>query len=112
MGIYEGFKIRKDAGEILKIEELSTDILKTMFIDEEISDYMISKLFDVKESKISYQRKKHGITIRNSILDDLLLAKSEDSREKNIAVKKQLLVEQNITMISKAITHFTLGMNQ
>lgn len=106
MGIFEEFKVRKDSGELLSLDELTPEQLKTMFIDEEKTDRMISRLFEVKESKITYRRKKFGITIRGSILDDFLMADSEDAKEVNKKIKNQLLDENNLTMISKAITHF------
>ncbi|WP_025025593.1 hypothetical protein [Caldalkalibacillus mannanilyticus] len=106
MGVFEEHKARKASGETLLLDELTPDELKAMFIDEQKSDYLISQLFEVKESKITYRRKKFGITIRNSILDEYLLVKSEKAREMNKEYKQQLLQEENITMISKAITHF------
>ncbi|WP_127590636.1 hypothetical protein [Paenibacillus lautus] len=106
MELYEELKTKKEAGMSLNIEELTPEMLRKLFIEEEKSDYLISQLFDVKESKISYRRKKHGITIRNSILDDFLLAKSEEAMKVNEKYRDKLLVDENLTMISKAITHF------
>ncbi|MBE9916444.1 hypothetical protein G8C92_20715 [Paenibacillus donghaensis] len=106
MELYEELKTKKEAGMSLNIEELTPEMLRKLFIEEEKSDYLISQLFDVKESKISYRRKKHGITIRNSILDDFLLAKTEEAMKVNEKYRDKLLVDENLTMISKAITHF------
>ncbi|GIO31788.1 MULTISPECIES: hypothetical protein [Paenibacillus] len=106
MGLYEELKTKKEAGMSLNIEELTPEILRRLFIEEEKSDYLNSQLYDVKESKISYRRKKHGITIRNSILDDFLLAKTEEAMKINERYRDKLLVDENLTMISKAITHF------
>ncbi|QUL55194.1 hypothetical protein KDC22_00950 [Paenibacillus tritici] len=106
MGIFEEFKVRKDSGEVLLLNELTSEQLKTIFIDEGKTDKMISQLFEVKESQITYRRKKFGITIRGSILDDFLMATSEDAKEMNEKIKHQLLDEKNLTMISKAVTHF------
>lgn len=106
MELYEELKTKKKAGMSLNIDELTPEILWKLFIEEKKSDYLISQLFDVKESKISYRRKKHGVTIRNSILDDFLLAKTEETMKINEKYRDKLLVDENLTMISKAITHF------
>jgi hypothetical protein len=57
MELYQELKTKKEAGMSLNIEELTPEILRKLFIEEEKSDYLISQLFDVKESKISYRRK-------------------------------------------------------
>lgn len=106
MGIFDEFEARKAIGEELYLDDLTQEVLRTMFIDEQISDYRISQLFDVKASKITYRRKKYGITIRNSILDDYLLVKTEHAKELNVKTKAELLVGENLTMIAKALTHF------
>ncbi|MCG7406523.1 hypothetical protein MH117_03770 [Paenibacillus sp. ACRRX] len=106
MKLYEELKTRKEAGEKLNLEELTPELLKNLFIEEELSDYLISQLFEVKESKITYRRRKFGITIRNSILDELLLAKTDEAKEVNEKYKDTLMVSDNLTVISKAITHF------
>ncbi|MFF2484609.1 hypothetical protein [Paenibacillus sp. NPDC058071] len=106
MSIFDEFKAKKAAGEVLSLDDLTKEDLKTMFVNEQKSDYMISQLFEVKESKITYRRKKYGITIRNSILDDYLFVKTGHAKEMNNKVKAELLVEGNVTMIAKAITHF------
>jgi hypothetical protein len=106
MGVFEKFKAKVESGVTLSLDDLTPDDLRSMFIDEEKSDNMIAQLFDVKESKIKYRRRKHGITITNSILDEYLLAQSEKAKEMNYQTKEKLLVKDNISMIAKAITHF------
>jgi len=106
MGLYEELEAKKAAGEELSLDDLTKEHLYTMFIHEQKSDYLISQLFNVKESKITYRRKKYGISIRNSILDDYLLVKTEHAKEINKKARAELLIEGNVTMIAKAITHF------
>lgn len=106
MGVYEELIAMKAKGENLKLEVLSPRDLKTMFIDQEITDSMIADLYGVKKSKIVYMRRKHGITIRNSILDDFLLGKIGDAKKMNMKAKNAILTKENINMISKAVTHF------
>lgn len=80
--------------------------LRQLFIDEEKTDEILAELFDVKQSKITYRRRKLGITMRNSILDEYLLGKSKKAKEMNLQVKTEILKNENINIISKAITHF------
>ena len=106
MGLYEKLCERKAHGQILEYENLTAEDLKQLYIDEEITDEILAKLFDVKQSKITYRRRKLGITIRNSILGEYLLGKTEEGKQMNLQAKKQILTNKNINMISKAITHF------
>lgn len=106
MGLYEKLCERKANGEILKYENLTAEDLKQLYIAEEKTDETLAELFGVKQSKITYRRRKLGITIRNSILDEYLLGKTEEGIEMNLQAKKQILTNKNINMISKAITHF------
>lgn len=106
VGLYEELCERKANGAILKYENLSAEDLNQLFIDEEKTDEILAELFDVKQSKITYRRRKLGITIRNSILDEYLQVKSEKAKEMNLQVKNEILNSDNINVISKAITHF------
>lgn len=106
MGVFEKYISRQLSGETLMLDELTPADLKFMFINEGKSDYEISQLFGVRESKIKYRRRKYGITIRNSILDEYLLVQSGAAKEMNNKTKDELFIKENITMIAKAITHF------
>ncbi|GAA0345535.1 hypothetical protein GCM10008967_39980 [Bacillus carboniphilus] len=105
MGLFEVLTKKKDNGEELKIEELSSDDLRKLYIEENKTDFMIADLFNVKKSKVTYLRRKMGISIRNAMIDDYL-ANQTEAAEVNRLVKEKILVEDNIDMISKAITHF------
>ncbi|NLM97597.1 MAG: hypothetical protein GX175_08325 [Halanaerobiaceae bacterium] len=106
MSLYEELIKRKNNGETLKVEDLSSEELKQLFIDERKTDRILAELFEVKQSKITYRRKKLGITLRDVILDELLLCKTEKARKMNLKVKDQIFNIENLNMISKAITHF------
>lgn len=106
MGLYEELRERKANGEILRLEDLSAEDLKQLYINEEKTDGNLSELYDVKKSKIYYRRRKLGVTNRSLILGEILLGESENSKRINLEVKKQILKRENISMISKAITHF------
>ena len=106
MSLYEELIERKNNGEILKVEDLSAEELTQLYIDEEKTDRILAELFDVKQSKITYRRKKLGITLRNVILNEFLLGKTEKAKKMNSKAKSQILNAENLNMISKAITHF------
>ncbi|MYL58643.1 hypothetical protein GLW20_14145 [Virgibacillus halodenitrificans] len=106
MKLYEHFLKRKQKGELLHLEELSSNDLEILFIEESKSDAMIASLFGVKSSKITYLRRKYGITIRNSLIKDFLDAESNVGMELNTNMIRQILTSENISKISKAVTHF------
>lgn len=106
MGLFEELSERKSTGEILCFDDLTSEELRQLYIDEEKTDRIIAELFEVKQSKITSKRRKYGITIRNSIIDDFLLVKSPKAKEMNALAKSQILDMKNINMIAKAITHF------
>ncbi|MFB6468850.1 hypothetical protein ACE38V_19010 [Cytobacillus sp. Hz8] len=72
MGLYDELTKRKTVGEIFDVNDLTPEKLKIMFIDEQKTDNMIATLFNVKKSKITYLRRKNGISLRNSIIDNFL----------------------------------------
>lgn len=106
MKLYESLKMRKENGDKLNFEEITYNELKQMFIDEGISDKLLADLYDVKLSKISYKRKKYGITIRSSVLEKMLLGNTEESRKVNENCKENILKKENLDLIARAITHF------
>ena len=106
MGLYEELYDRKGKGEILRFEDLSAEDLKQLYIDENKTDGALAQLFNIKPSRVTYERRKFGITIRDSVLDEYLLGKTERSKKVNAELKKEILKIDNIDVISKAITHF------
>lgn len=63
MGVYEDLATAKANGNVLTLKDLSLEDLRSMFVDEHILDSMIAELYDVPKSRISYLRRKHGITL-------------------------------------------------
>jgi len=106
MSLYEELVKRKNTGEMIRVEDLSAEELTQLYIDEEITDRILAELFNVKQSKITYRRRKLGITLRNAFINELLLGKSEETKEMNRNTKQHILNTEKIDMISKAITHF------
>ncbi|WP_083659881.1 MULTISPECIES: hypothetical protein [Paenibacillus] len=106
MGLYELYKEMKDSGEPVNFDNLSVDDLRIIYCDEEKTDWQIVELFNVSASKVGRIRRKHGITIKNMVFDELLMGKNEESLNINLNIKNRLLVDENIDMISKAVAHF------
>lgn len=77
-----------------------------MYIDEGRTDSEISKLFNIPVSKVGRVRRKHGITIRNIILEELLMGKTEESRKLNKEAKDRLIKEERVGVLSKSVAHF------
>lgn len=106
MELYNKLTRKKEKGIKLNLDDLTPKQLKILFINESKTDRMIAELFDVKRSQISYLRKKHGITLRNSIIDEFLHSRSKRVDKLNDQMKEEMLTSANITKISKAITYF------
>lgn len=106
MTLFEELLKKKQGGEILTLEELTPEVLEKLFIGESISDNFIASLFDVKSSKITYLRRKYGVTIKNSFIKDILNNKSNGVKEMNAQMKEHILTDKHITKMSKAIVHF------
>lgn len=104
--LYKELNGRKSKGENLDFDSLTPEELTRLYIDEQRTDNEIAELFDVKKSKVTYKRKKYGITIRNAVLNELLHGSSENAKQANIEAKEQIFLSENIDMISKAVTHF------
>jgi hypothetical protein len=108
MGLYQDLCMLKANGELFDYEDLSYENLQDSFLDIEDNDGIIEELFYVRKlrSKILYKPKKLGRTIKNAIIDDFLLGRSDKARKKNLQVKEEILKNENLNMMSKAITHF------
>lgn len=106
MELYEKLLIRKEEENPLLLQDLTPEDLEILFIKEEKTDKMIASLFDVKTSKITSLRQKYGITLRNSSIKNLLNNDSDIIKSMNATVKSQTFTNENISNISKALTHF------
>ncbi len=106
MGLFECLSETKLKGEDLNFDNLSPQHLRVLFTEEGRSDEEIASLFNVKKSKVSYRRRKHGISIRSLIVEDLLCNKSEKAKAVNAQVRDGLFTKENVSTISKAITNF------
>lgn len=106
MKLYETFVSKKNRNNLPAFEEISNAELEQLFIKEMVSDNRIAELFGVKTSKVTYRRKKNGITIRKGIIDDVLNPDTEKGKQINQQMKEEVFTKENLDKISKAITHF------
>ncbi|MBO1001840.1 hypothetical protein [Pseudogracilibacillus auburnensis] len=106
MNLYEKFVKKRKNNNLPTFEEITAEELEQLFITEMISDNRIAELFDVKKSKVTYRRRKNGITIRKGIVDEVLNPESEKGSHINTQVKEDFFISDNLDLISKAITHF------
>ncbi|MFA7436498.1 MAG: hypothetical protein WC006_09065 [Bacilli bacterium] len=75
MSLYDYYlKLKQDGNEI-SFDNLPIEELKTMFLDENISDKNIAILFNTSKDKVSYRRRKHNITIFEKLMGDKNITK-------------------------------------
>ncbi|MHB1652322.1 MAG: hypothetical protein ACYCVD_07570 [Desulfitobacteriaceae bacterium] len=106
MGFFERLTEEKMKGKIPNFDHITVNQLRILYLDEEKSDSELAGLFEVKKSKVAYRRKKLGVTIRNSIIDEFLLGTSERAKDLNQQAKDEIFTEENVGKIAKALTHF------
>jgi len=87
-------------------DEITEVELKHLYYDEELTDRQIANKFGVTEGKVTYKRRKFGITIKNQVYQEFMDQNSNVFNELNSNSKERLLKRENIDYISKAITHF------
>jgi len=86
--------------------ELTKEELKHLYYNEGLSDRQIADLFGVPKSKVTYKRKKFGISNWKKVYQKYVEEHSELFEELNSSSKERLLKRDNIDILSKAITHY------
>jgi hypothetical protein len=87
-------------------DNITEEELKHLYYDEELTDRQIADMFAVAISKVTYKRRKFGITIKSMIYQEYMNQNSNLFSELNLNSKERLLKRENIDSISKATTHF------
>lgn len=103
MSLYKDYLMKKKAGQDLDFSNISKEELKTLFYDENTSDRAIAELFNVKSSQVKIKRAKMGINFKELLF---LEALENIPDELNQERKSSLLSIDNLSEISKAVTHF------
>lgn len=100
---YKELKKRKEIGEKLIWEEITEKQLRFLYVDEGVSSFSISLLYDVKQSQVDYKRKKFNIKFREIVAKNLV---ENTPPSLNLESKQRIINEFNIDKISKMMTHF------
>lgn len=90
----------------LSWNDITEEELKHLYYEEELTDRQIADIFDVAIGKVTYKRRKFGISIKNMVYQEFMSQNSDLFNELNLNSKERLLRRENIDSISKAITHF------
>lgn len=99
-------RAKEKIGMKLSWKDITQEELQRLYYDENLSDNEIANLFEVTKSKVTYKRKKFGISLKNKLYQELVEQNGELFQKLNSESKKRLLKRENIDVISKAITHF------
>jgi len=79
MSLYQRLIQDKHNGKQLSLDDLTEDILRTLYVDEEVPGGAIAELFGTTKKKVDYKRLKYGISfierVKNSALKDEELLK-------------------------------------
>ena len=101
--MYNQLVKKKQLGEMLDFNNIQPEELNLLFYNH--SAGQIAELYETTESKVRYKMKKWGINLRNQIVDDFF-DNPERFAELHADARKDLKTLDNLTPISKAITHF------
>jgi len=104
---YDELLEMKNTGVKLNFDEITKEQLEYLFLDEGIINSDIARLYDVDAEKVRRKRRKFDITIYSSkYLYNSYVKNNHGLFDKlNDDMKEKILKEENIDMISKAITH-------
>jgi len=102
----ELIKLKRN-GKELNWKEITRDQLANLFFVENISSSLIADLYNVSINQVKYKRKKLDITMNSTDYYNRAYEEVMKSHpELEIQAKERLIKEENIDMISKAITHY------
>jgi hypothetical protein len=90
-----------------KWEEIKKEELEFLFYTEKLTDQMIADKYNVTKGKVSYKRRKFGISIQNQIFEELKDKNSKIYKEANEVSKQNLLENFSIDQMAKAITVYS-----
>lgn len=104
---YEELKKQKEEGTKLDWNNISRDQLANLFFVENVSNNAISDLYDVSSNKVKYKRGKLDIKLSSTEYYNHLYKEALEAHPYlQETAKENLLQEQNIPIIAKAITHY------
>lgn len=80
--------------------------LHDLYVNQALSDEQIGDIFNISPSKVSYKRKKLGITYAQKIFKSFASQNSETLDFLNQQAKDNLLQPENINNVSIALTRY------
>jgi len=85
---------------------ITKDELKQLYYEEGLSDKDIAARFEVSSETVRRKREKFALSYATKIYKQFKKENAKQMVELNLRSKKRLLNEENIDMLSKAITHY------
>lgn len=90
----------------VKWSDINKEQLKYLFIDKELPDATIAKMFNVEKGQVTYKRKKFNISLKSCWYDAFRVRDKEKFEAINNESKNRVLMQDNLDKIAKAITHY------
>lgn len=90
----------------VKWSNINKEQLKYLFIDKELPDATIAKMFNVGKDQVTYKRKKFNISLKSCWYDAFRVRDKEKVEAINNESKNRVLTQDNLDKIAKAITHY------
>lgn len=98
---------KKNNGEVLEWDTISKEQLESLFFGENITDSLLADLYDVSKNRVRYKRDKLDVKMGSiDYYKNLYKEYMSVHPELELIAKENLLQEHNISVISKAITHY------
>ena len=85
---------------------ITKEYLKQLYYEEGLSDSEIAAQFGVSSETVRRKRKKFALSYATQIYKQFSKENEAQMAELNLHSKERLLQEENIDMLSKAITHY------
>ena len=101
MFTYLELKEKKENGEKLDFDLINKEQLERLFYNDNCSDSIIADLYDIDKKNVKKKRYKWDINISRKTLNNVNKLDSLNEFAKN-----ELIKEENIEWLSKALTHY------
>lgn len=86
--------------------EITYEELKRLYYYERLTDREIANRYSVGIGKVTYKRRKFGITFKSMVYENFMDSNRPLFNELNMKSKERLFRRDNIDSISKAVTQF------
>lgn len=100
MGLYEKLKQRRQDGEQLSLNEATYEEFRELW-DEGVTTKELAELYNTSPGKITYKRRKLGITTKLLSLENAL-----SNQQLNKSAWEYVMKTADVDSLAKALTHF------